>query len=125
MKRNCADDIVDAADDDVVTSSQSAARLLAEHLDTGSAVLVVGTEALCDEVEKVGLRAVRRFVDAPVAVVGSRNAITPAAELEEEFFPQPAWLLDAIHERIWPLPGHVCTTNQTEAELARRARLGL
>ena len=61
-------------------------------------------------------------LDAPVTVVGSRNAITPAAELEEEFFPQPSWLIDAIHERILPLEGHTPTTNQTGAELARRTR---
>ena len=64
-------------------------------------------------------------LDAPVTVVGSRNAITPAAELEKEFFPQPDWLIDAIHERILPLKGHVPTTNQTNAELARRSRMGL
>jgi hypothetical protein len=28
--------------------------------------------------------------------IGSRNWITPAAELETLFFPQPAWLIDAI-----------------------------
>ncbi|OCL33796.1 dehydrogenase [Tessaracoccus lapidicaptus] len=64
-------------------------------------------------------------LDAPVTVVGSRNAITPAAELEKEFFPQPEWLVDAIHERILPLAGHVPTTNQTVAELARRSRQGV
>ena len=64
-------------------------------------------------------------LDAPVTVVGSRNAITPAAELEEEYFPQVDWLIDAIHERVLPLAGHVPTTNQTTAELARRSRLGL
>ncbi len=64
-------------------------------------------------------------LDAPVTVVGSRNAITPAAELEKEFFPQPEWLLDAIHERVLPLKGHVPTTNQTDAEIARRSRQGL
>ncbi|MCC2591947.1 dehydrogenase [Tessaracoccus sp. OS52] len=65
------------------------------------------------------------YLDAPVTVVGSRNAITPAAELETEFFPQPSWLIDAIHERILPLEGHKPETNQTNAELARRARTGL
>ena len=65
------------------------------------------------------------YLDAPVTVVGSRNAITPAAELEKEFFPQPEWLLDAIHERVLPLKGHVPTTNQTDAEIARRSRQGL
>jgi 2-oxoisovalerate dehydrogenase E1 component len=64
-------------------------------------------------------------LDAPVAVVGSRNWITPAAEMESLFFPQKEWLLDAIHERVLPLKGHVVTTTQTDGELARRARLGV
>jgi 2-oxoisovalerate dehydrogenase E1 component len=64
-------------------------------------------------------------LDAPPVVVGSRNWITPAAELEGLFFPQPAWLLDAIHERIVPLKGYKPRTNQTLGELARRTRLGV
>lgn len=64
-------------------------------------------------------------LDAPPAVVGSRNWITPAAELESMFFPQPQWLLDAIHERILPLRGHEPATNQSHGELARRLRLGI
>jgi 2-oxoisovalerate dehydrogenase E1 component len=46
------------------------------------------------------------YLDAPPVVVGSRNWITPAYEMEEFFFPQPGWILDAIHERILPLIGH-------------------
>jgi 2-oxoisovalerate dehydrogenase E1 component len=46
------------------------------------------------------------YLDAPPVVVGSRNWITPAYEMEEFFFPQPDWILDAIHERIMPLKGH-------------------
>jgi 2-oxoisovalerate dehydrogenase E1 component len=46
------------------------------------------------------------FLDAPPVVVGSRNWITPAFEMEEFFFPQPGWILDAIHEKIMPLKGH-------------------
>jgi 2-oxoisovalerate dehydrogenase E1 component len=64
-------------------------------------------------------------LDAPPVVVGSRNWITPAAELEAMFFPQPEWLIDAIHERIQPLQGHTPTTNQSNGELARRCRLGV
>ena len=64
-------------------------------------------------------------LDAPPVVLGSRNWITPAAELETLFFPQPAWLLDAIHERILPLKGHHPQTNQTLGELLRRSRLGV
>lgn len=64
-------------------------------------------------------------LDAPVAVVGSRNAITPAAELEAEYFPQPEWMIDTVHERIVPLAGYQAQTNQTTGEVARRSRTGL
>ena len=65
-------------------------------------------------------------LDAPIAVVGSRNGITPGPELESYFFPQVSWILDSIHERILPLPGHVPTTKHaTEAEIARLNRGGL
>jgi len=64
-------------------------------------------------------------LDAPPVVVGSRNWITPAAELESMFFPQPEWILDAVHERIKPLEGYEPSTNQTESELARRLKEGI
>ncbi|MGB4272404.1 MAG: thiamine pyrophosphate-dependent enzyme, partial [Propionicimonas sp.] len=64
-------------------------------------------------------------LDAPVVVVGARNHITPAPELEDLFFPQPSWIIDAIHERIVPLPGHVPAANFTDGEIVRRARLGV
>ena len=73
-----------AADEStVVTSSQSAARLLAENVAPGSAVLVVGTEALADEVRNVGLRPVRSFEDAPAAVVQGHSPSTDWAILAE------------------------------------------
>jgi 2-oxoisovalerate dehydrogenase E1 component len=65
------------------------------------------------------------YLDAPVAVVGSRNWITPAAEMEELYFPQRDWIVDAVHERILPLPGHRSATVQTAADLARRSRKGV
>lgn len=64
-------------------------------------------------------------LDAPPVVVGARNWITPAAELEAAFFPQKSWLIDAIHERILPLKDYQPVTNQTLGELARRAREGV
>ncbi|MDX2432370.1 MAG: thiamine pyrophosphate-dependent enzyme [Bacteroides sp.] len=64
-------------------------------------------------------------LDAPPVVVGSRNWITPAYELEDYFFPQASWILDAIHERIVPLQGHVCTSNYTAGEKLRRSKLGI
>ena len=57
-------------------------------------------------------------------VIGSRNWITPAAELETLFFPQASWVLDAIHERILPLKGHTPSTNQSLSALTQRARQG-
>ena len=54
---------------DVVTSAQSAAHLLAGQLSPESPVLIVGTEALANEIATVGLRPVRRYDDDPVAVV--------------------------------------------------------
>jgi 2-oxoisovalerate dehydrogenase E1 component len=58
-------------------------------------------------------------------VVGSRNWITPAAELEEGFFPQTAWIIDTIHERVLPLSGHQVSTRQGTEEILRRNRLGI
>ncbi len=64
-------------------------------------------------------------LDAPPVVVGSRNWITPAYELEEAFFPQPEWFIDAIHEKIMPLKGHVSSQNFSDLEQIRRAKLGV
>ncbi len=65
------------------------------------------------------------YLDAPPVVVGSRNWITPAHELERFFFPQPDWIIDAIHEKIVPLKGHVVRNNFTVNEQLRRNRLGV
>jgi len=65
------------------------------------------------------------YLDAPVAVLGSRNWITPAAEMEELYFPQADWIIDAIHERILPLPGYMTVTVQTTGDLLRRNRQGV
>jgi 2-oxoisovalerate dehydrogenase E1 component len=64
-------------------------------------------------------------LDAPPVVVGSRNWITPAYEMEEYFFPQPEWILDAIHERILPLNGHRVTTDWSVATQLKRNRMGV
>lgn len=65
------------------------------------------------------------YLDAPPVVVGARNWITPAHEMEESFFPQPEWLLDAIHERLLPLPGHETTRNFTLMEQIRDNKRGV
>ena len=65
------------------------------------------------------------YLDAPPVVVGSRNWITPAYELEKYFFPQADWFVDAVHEKIVPLPGHKVTSNFSDAEQIRRNKLGV
>jgi 2-oxoisovalerate dehydrogenase E1 component len=65
------------------------------------------------------------YLDGPVAVSGSRNWITPGPEMEGVFFPQKDWMIDTIHERIIPLPGHKVSTNQTCGEILRRNKQGV
>lgn len=64
-------------------------------------------------------------LDAPPVVVGSRNWIVPAHELEEHFFPQAAWIVDAIHKKILPLKGHKVTTDWSDEKILARNRKGL
>ncbi len=72
-----------AEPNDVVTSAQSAARLLAAQLPSGSAVLIVGTDSLAAEVRNVGLHPVRLFSDDPVAVVQGHSPQTGWTDLAE------------------------------------------
>ena len=65
------------------------------------------------------------YLDAPPVVIGAKNWISPAAEMETDYFPQASWIIDAIHERVVPLPGHVVEHNYTNGELQRIARLGV
>jgi len=65
------------------------------------------------------------YLDAPIAVIGSRNWITPAAEMESLFFPQKEWIIDAIHERLYPLTGYQVTTDQSIIEQIRRNKFGV
>ena len=65
------------------------------------------------------------YLDAAPVVLGSRNWITPCHELEESFFPQPSWFLDAINEKMVPLKDYVPTTNQTAAQQQLRAKRGV
>lgn len=65
------------------------------------------------------------YLDAPPAVLGSKNWVSPAAELESKFFPQVSWVLDTIHERIMPLKGYTPTTNRTLGDMERTLREGI
>jgi len=58
-------------------------------------------------------------------VVGSRNWIIPAHEMENYFFPQPDWIIDAIHEKIIPLKGHLCKTDLSAGKSLKLNREGV
>ena len=65
------------------------------------------------------------YLDAPPVVVGSRNWITPAYELEDAFFPQASWLLDAIHEKIQPLKNYIPKENFSNSQQIIRNKQGV
>ena len=65
------------------------------------------------------------YLDAPVQILGSRNWITPAYELEDDFFPQADWFIDLYHERIAPIAGYTPVNNFTDGEILRRNKLGV
>ena len=65
------------------------------------------------------------YLDAPPAVFGSRNWITPAFELEKYYFPQADGIIDVISEKLMPIPGHVTKYNETELEHIERAKKGV
>ncbi len=60
---------IEAADTDVVTSAQAAARLLSERLPAGSSVYVIGGAGLHAALDERGLRPVTDPGDGVVAVV--------------------------------------------------------
>ena len=65
-------------------------------------------------------------LDAPPVLIGARNWITPPFEFDEMFFPQAAWIVDAIHEKLLPLGGHTPAVNHfMPVEQMRRAREGV
>ena len=64
-------------------------------------------------------------LDAPAVVLGAKNWITPCPEMEEHFFPNEYWFIDAIHEKIMPLPGYTPKNNFTREEELRLERTGM
>ncbi|NLG54513.1 MAG: HAD-IIA family hydrolase [Rhodococcus sp.] len=100
-----------ASDSDVVTSAQAAARLLAQRFSAGAIVLVVGAQALVDEVAAVGLVPVREF-DAerpPVAAVHGHSPDTGWRLLAEETL--------AIRADAWWVATNIDSTLPTERGL--------
>ncbi len=104
---------VPATDDQIVTSAQVSAAVLADRLATGAPVLVVGADALAAEVEAVGLTAVRRADDRPAAVVQGYGADVGWPELAEAAVAVRAgalWMATNLDRTLpsprGPLPGN-------------------
>lgn len=76
----------DTSEDFVVTSAQVGARMLAELVPAGSSVVVVGAEALANEISLVGLNPVRSAEGEPAAVVQGHNVATDWQILAEAAF---------------------------------------
>jgi len=64
-------------------------------------------------------------LDGPPVVVGARNWITPADEIEDSFFPQPSDILDAVNEHIVPLAGYSTVRECSTSDLLRRSAAGV
>ena len=64
-------------------------------------------------------------LDGPPVVVGARNWITPADEVEDSFFPFPSDIIDTIHEHIMPLKNYKPARDCSVAELLRINRAGV
>lgn len=71
------------APQEVLTSGQAAVTLLASQIPTGTAVLVVGTDALAATVRAAGFRPVTEACEQPVAVVQGHSPNTGWARLAE------------------------------------------
>ncbi len=102
--------------------------LIASARKTGRVVVVsdaVERGSFAQTVAATVTQAAFGDLDGPVVVVGARNWITPPAELEDLFFPNADWIIDALHEQILPLPGHTPQTVQSYRDRVRRDRLGV
>ncbi|MFD0340947.1 HAD-IIA family hydrolase [Streptomyces sp. NPDC127117] len=96
---------IGATADEVVTPTGIAAATLAQRLPSGAAVLVVGSDALRDEVAAVGLKPVNSADDRPQAVVQGFAPTIDWPSLAEAALtlqrPETLWLATNL-DATWP-----------------------
>ncbi|MBO3748604.1 HAD-IIA family hydrolase [Streptosporangiaceae bacterium NEAU-GS5] len=114
---------VTATPTDVVTSAQAAARLIAEHVPPGSAVLVVGGMGLRGAVRALGLRPVTTAADRPAAVAqGMWDGISYGLLGEGTLaVRQGAWFVAANGDTTLPTPRGAFPGNGSMSEVIATA----
>jgi glycerol 3-phosphatase-2 len=112
--------------EEVQTSPQAAAALLAERLPAGSTVLVVGTDALSTEVASAGLKPVSSADERPVAVVqgyGPRVGWPELAEASVAVRAGALWVATNADRTLpsprGPLPGNGALVAAVATALSR------
>lgn len=101
-----------ATERDVVASSQAAAAMLAEQLPAGAAVLVVGTDALAEEIVAVGLSVTGEAGQAEAVVQGhsTQTAWPVLAEATVALRAGAVWVACNVDATLpterGPLPGN-------------------
>jgi 2-oxoisovalerate dehydrogenase E1 component len=95
----------------IVTSVRKTGRLVlvSDAVVRGSFLNSIAAEAQLQAFE---------HLDAPVTVIGAPNWVTPAAELEDAFFPTPDRILDVIAAVILPLPNRPAPPDERAARAA-------
>jgi 2-oxoisovalerate dehydrogenase E1 component len=85
--------------DAVIRSVEKTGRLMlvSEATQRGSVLNTIAAEVQA---------AAFDYLDAPIAVVGSPDCITPPADLEEDYFPSVGRIVDTLHRSIVHLDGY-------------------
>jgi 2-oxoisovalerate dehydrogenase E1 component len=60
------------------------------------------------------------LMNAPVAILGARNWITPPSEFESAYFPQVETIVDTVHNELLKIQGYTPTHRRHFAEEALR-----
>lgn len=95
---------------------------------TGKVVLVTDSSERGSYLQTVSANLSRLafdYLDAPPIVIGSRNWITPPAEMEEYYFPQVDSIIDAIHQQILPIANRKIVKNYSDGEFNRQSNSGV
>ncbi len=95
---------------------------------TGKTILVTDSSERGSYLQTVAANISRLafdYLDAPPIVVGSRNWITPPAEMEEAYFPQVDAIIDALNQQVLPIANRKMVRNMSDGEFLRQSQKGV